>query len=834
MFTLGCLAASAVLPVCRNLRAQTATGTATGNATVQPAGPRAGTNGVNNFNVEGTANGTNGSLASFGVLDFPSSAFALGGQQISGAANNMLTLTLTESDAAFTLPGTIAFYLTTNTSVSISNAAGASPLRFNTATATSAFDPPYGIDTQLGTLAGGTLFSLGTGTFSTTGNTATGQKDMYTLTLDDIASAYFASALNASTSGDVRIVVAPTTATTAATFFGVGNATATNRPQLTFTPVFATANNLYWQGGTGSWVPSGGTQWNPAKASPGTTGWDNSGTAVAAFSSTPNSVVTVDGAIKATGLQFDVTGYTVAATAGSAITLSGANNTIQVTNATDTATISAPLAGTAGYNKTGAGLLVLQGANTFSGNTTLTGGTLAISATANLGTPGSGVVFNGGTLSVADTLTTIGGQRAFTGNGGNLVYSGTTPLAINGDVTLTGTLGLQGTGNVTLGDASGRGYDTVGGLNIANPVTLTSTGTLNTSAISAFHASGTVVINGNVLFNTTTTNVNVSNAGATLQITGAVGTGVVNAGGFTSGTGVLVKQGAGALDLLGDNSSLTATTATSGAVRQGTAGTTPAAGGTIMVHTATGLGTGQYQFNSGTFVNASGGMLTFANSLSIGGGQLPGGATFGGTTGASSVFTGNASLFNPTGSVYQHVITVSAPTTFTGIFSSPTTGTNNGLLIAGSSSLTLAPAGGPNTFTEDITVSGGTTLTLATTGALGANRSLTMLSNALLTLTLGTGVQDAISDAAFVSLNSGSHVTLGGDNETVGGLALNGVTQPAGTYGAPGSGATNTSAYFTGAGILTNLGTAMPIPEPATWAALLAGMASLLVFRRCG
>src|SRR5262245_362284 len=40
---------------------------ATANATVQPAGPRAGSNGTAFFNVEGNANGAN---ASFGTADF--------------------------------------------------------------------------------------------------------------------------------------------------------------------------------------------------------------------------------------------------------------------------------------------------------------------------------------------------------------------------------------------------------------------------------------------------------------------------------------------------------------------------------------------------------------------------------------------------------------------------------------------------------------------------------------------------------------------------------------------------------------------------------------------
>ncbi len=827
LFAVGLLGSFPLLFPCQGLRAQTITAAASAGAD-----PTAATffTSTTYFDLEGSGTTTH---AEFGVLDFSTSLLNPSGQTASGLQSNQLTLRFVESNAAFTAPSTLEFYLSTATGVSI---AAGSPLRYITANGSSAGPNPYGIDPLLGAL-GGTgstaLFDLGTGTTATTGSTVgNGTVDTYTLTLNSGAVSAFLGELNTASSV-VRLVAAVTSATPngAATFAGVTNSTVANRPTISFTPTFSVANPLSWQGGNGgSWTPAGTTNWSSTPSSPGSTQWDNGGTATAIFANTGNTVNINGGNINAAGLEFDVTGYTINGTgAGNTLTLMG-NHSMNVVNATDTATVNAPIAGTVGLNKIGAGTLVLGGTNTFSGGVTITAGTVAVSDPSNLGTNGSGVVFNGGTLAVASTLNSFGGGRAFTGAAGSLAYSGTTPLTINGDVTLTGTLALTGTGSVTLGDASGRFYDTITGINLANAVTLTSTGVLNTAAITASHASGTAVISGNVLLNGATNNINVANAAATLQITGAVGTGTYNTSGFMAGTGALVKQGLGTLDLLGDNSALTATTATSGAVRQGTAsGTAPVSGGTIMVHTASGLGTGQYQFNNGTFSNASGGMLTFANGLSIGGGGGTGfGATFGGTAGSSSTFTGAVSLYNPSGTAFQHVITVNTPTSFTGVFSTAT-GSNNGLLLSGTSSLTLAPvAGAPNTFTEDITVSGGTTLTLATTGALGANRSLSLLSNGLLTLTLGTGAQDAINNAAFVSLASGSHVTLGGANETVGGLSLNGVTEPAGTYGAPGSGADHTFSNFTGMGVLVNLGTTAPIPEPSTWAAVLVGTAGLI------
>jgi hypothetical protein len=82
---------------------------ATDNATVQVAGPRTGVNGKNFFNLEGSVNG---SFSSFGVAEF--TLGALGSVNITE-----ITLRFTESNAAFTKPGTIDFWLTSDNATSI-------------------------------------------------------------------------------------------------------------------------------------------------------------------------------------------------------------------------------------------------------------------------------------------------------------------------------------------------------------------------------------------------------------------------------------------------------------------------------------------------------------------------------------------------------------------------------------------------------------------------------------------------------------------------------------------------------------------------------------------
>ncbi len=82
------------------------------------------------------------------------------------------------------------------------------------------------------------------------------------------------------------------------------------------------------------------------------------------------------------------------------------------------------------------------------------------------------------------------------------------------------------------------------------------------------------------------------------------------------------------------------------------------------------------------------------------------------------------------------------------------------------------------------------------------------------TLTLSGGGSAGVADQNFAILGSGV-------NEVVGGLILGGVTEPAGTYGATGSGAANIfDEYFSGPGMIT----VQPVPEPGVLA--LAGLAA--------
>lgn len=181
------------------------------NSTVQPGGPRSGGNGQKFFNVEGSGNTT---FASFGVADFKGSSFNYGAPV---SAINSAELVLTESNAAFTAPGSLNIYLTQDITTGIDN--GSSSLMFQ------ASSGPDGIGTQLSPHS-----LIGTGMFSSSGNTNTGQVDTYALTLSSADKSYLVSQLNSG--NDIRLIIAPADASVAATFAGFTN-TAQAGPVLT-------------------------------------------------------------------------------------------------------------------------------------------------------------------------------------------------------------------------------------------------------------------------------------------------------------------------------------------------------------------------------------------------------------------------------------------------------------------------------------------------------------------------------------------------------------------------------------------------------------------------
>jgi outer membrane autotransporter protein len=329
--------------------------------------------------------------------------------------------------------------------------------------------------------------------------------------------------------------------------------------------------------------------------------------AFAIFAGAAGTVMVDDsaGAISAQGVQFASDGYRLN---GSSLAVTGPTpgtpGEIRVgdgsaASAAWTATIDNTLTG-AGVNKTGLGTLVLNGANSYTQNTQLTAGALAVSSDINLGAPTAGLDFQGGTLRVtgaafthtarAVTLGAAGGgfdiadagntfavNQALSG-AGRLAKLGVGTLVLSGENTYAGGTSVQA-GTLQIGDGAVSG-------SIAGNVTVDSGATL------AFKRSDRVAFNGDMTgagqlrqAGTGTlvlTGQNSLAGGAyvdagTLQVgdggaTGWVTGNIVNQGslvfnrsddkvytGALSGSGAASKLGAGTLAMTGDSSAYTGT-----------------------------------------------------------------------------------------------------------------------------------------------------------------------------------------------------------------------------------------------------------------------------------
>ncbi|WP_395716295.1 autotransporter-associated beta strand repeat-containing protein [Prosthecobacter sp.] len=232
-------------------------------------------------------------------------------------------------------------------------------------------------------------------------------------------------------------------------------------------------------------------------------------------------------------------------------------------------TASAILAGSVGLNKTTAGTVILSGANTYSGVTSITGGTLAFSGVGNLGNASATntITLNGATLNytgstsinlAANQVMTIGSSggtlnAADAGGTLNLLGGITTSTAANltktglGTVSVTGSTNLNG-GNVTVSAGvlnAGFTATGLGAINVANGATLN----LYDGATTTMAISGLTLANGSSLgFDLNAPGVNdILNLTGTAAVTPTVSLNFNNLGGLAVGTYDLINVTGGTL-----------------------------------------------------------------------------------------------------------------------------------------------------------------------------------------------------------------------------------------------------------------------------------------------
>ena len=145
-------------------------------------------------------------------------------------------------------------------------------------------------------------------------------------------------------------------------------------------------------------------------------------------------------------------------TNGSLGTVNVTNNSLLVFNRTDTFGISNLISGSGSVVQTGGGTLILSGANTYAGNTTLSAGTLALAGAGSISASALIAVGSGTTLDVSgrsDQTLTLPSGKGLKGSGllnGNLnTQSGSTlnpgdtigTLTVQGGVALNGSLLME-------------------------------------------------------------------------------------------------------------------------------------------------------------------------------------------------------------------------------------------------------------------------------------------------------------------------------------------------------------------------------------------------------
>ena len=527
---------------------------------------------------------------------------------------------------------------------------------------------------------------------------------------------------------------------------------------------------LYWDpqhtntataGGQGTWT-NGSADWYNGQTD---IAWNNSNGDVAMFQGTADTVTVNSSGVSAGSIGFAAGSYTLS---GGTITLTQSNTSGWTGGQIDvgsgiTDEITSILAGSVGLTKTGSGVLTLTGASTYSGNTAVRNGTLAVAGgddrlptgtAVNLGTSTTnGILQLGdGTTACNQTVAGIGTPTGQNMNGASRVVGGGSSLAtltvdvagVHDGFIFYGAFGGPGQyqNNLTL-TKIGLGTEEVvfGG----GPYSTTSTytggtnvdqGTLDLSNyFNNLLGDSTSPINlggGSLIGNYTLNNPIVALTSTTSNMILPISTFTIN--GNISGAGNINCTNAyggvtSVLNLGGDNSGFT------GTFEQ--ANTTYASFTTYLTTSDSGSAAANWIINSGTLAAKVSGTATI---------QLGG-------------LSGSGTLSNAlAGSTVTYQIGSDQSTEFDG------TVTNGSGTVAltkvGSGTLTLT---GSNTYTGGTTISGGT-LSLGSANAIGTSGTITFSGGTLqFTSSNTTDYSSRFSTAANQAYNintNGQSVTL--------------------------------------------------------------------------
>ena len=521
-------------------------------------------------------------------------------------------------------------------------------------------------------------------------------------------------------------------------------------------------------------------------------------------------------------------------TANSSVTITGVLTPTTVTvndnntNYTITSSAGNNIGGNASLTKSGNATLTLAGgANTYTGKTTISGGTLSVGALANggsasdIGAAGSGatnLVLDGGALQYTGgaasidrlfTITTAGGTIDASGADA-LVFSGTGTLAYSGNgprgFTLTGSQTNNNTlagnlidnGGPTTLTKNGAGKWVLTGTNTYSGVTTIAAGMLQVGAggPSGSLGSGNVVNDGTLDLNRT----------GTLTVSGAV-----------SGTGSVTNDGTGTVILAGDNTYSGGTTINAGTLQVGNGGATGS-----LVPTSPIINNGTLIFNTkGTFSYTANGLISGSGNVIVrGSGGLI--KAIGNNTYTGWTLIDPGATFQPSegnqGTLLSSVVTNNGTLklvrqdTATFIYSNNIVGSGRLLKDVNNNNDNDVTLLGVNTYTNGTIIAGGTIIlgdgSTAGAGSIVGNvvftnsptsqdvyRSLRFNRPAGDDVTFsgnitgpgGTGSGGSLANAGQVVQNGANTVTLTGNNTYLGGTVVLGGTLQVGNGGTSGS-----------------------------------------------
>ena len=537
------------------------------------------------------------------------------------------------------------------------------------------------------------------------------------------------------------------------------------------------------------------------------------------------------------GATIDVTGAgNVSFTGTGNVTISGSGNRVLTLSGDNTGgvnTLAAAIGGTTGITKVGTNEWKLTGNNGYSGNTTISAGTLSIAQIGSLGSSTNNLILDGGTLKYAaanNAVTQTSRLPIFGAAGGTLDASGSGTSTIEftngGSVSFTGTgartVTFSGTNtgnnrfNSVIADSAvgvqtsvvktgsgtwmfdGNNANTYTGNTTINSGTLlldkksnrnaTGTGDIivgdgtNTATVQYYLTSNQLGNNSNVYINNNGT----FNINGLTDSMGAIGDGALTSGGF----GQLILGSGGNLTVGASGISTTFSGTISGGASSSL--TTTGAGTWTLAGNSTGLFSGSLTVSQGGLNLANAGALGTA-SLTLGSGS-----TIDNTTG-SALTLSNAQTWNNFTFTGSNALTVGGSVMLnsdTTVTTAGATLTITGTVDDGSHTYNLAKSGngtlvlaGNNSYGGTTTVGQGT-LQVGNGGTSGTLGSGSVTDNAALVFDRSdnTTVSNSISGSGSIAQSGSGALTLSGTNSSFSGtIAVNQGTLIAGSNSSLGS-----------------------------------------------